>query len=269
MKTITFNNKKYKCPTSWDEITLEQQIKVSKDTEHFKTDTTKRIALISGYLGIDVDEVRKSDVKTIAPLFKHLSFLNTPIPEEPQHEFMFKGEKYYVAQNLVMQEFQDFVSLENILHDTKDNVMEALPYILAILAKRKKDNDEFESIDDYDVEQRAELFKQLPISIANGIAVFFYASESLSMAISQLSSNQNQAIQRKADEVLSTLKPQRGQGLFTRWLIGMLRIYMKFIKRRATKYFTSIQRKSSTKKWKLTFRKSKLRKIENNLDFNN
>jgi len=33
MKTIELNSKKYKCPESWEEITLRQQIKVSADTD--------------------------------------------------------------------------------------------------------------------------------------------------------------------------------------------------------------------------------------------
>ena len=255
MKTIQFNNNKYQCPQSWSEVSLEKQIKVTKDSEIFKTEATKRIALLSGYIGIDPDEMRKADIKKIMPMFNHLQFLKEPVPEKLVSEFVFKNETYYVAQNLITQEFQDFVSLENIMNDTKGSVLESLPYIIAILAKRKKESGEFESMDDYDVEERALEFKQLPISIANGIAVFFYSSEKLSTITTQLYSNPVNLIQVKAKEVLDTMKPQDGQGLLIRWLTGLSRSYIMSIKRNAEKYFTSTPAKFSSKNWRMTFKK--------------
>lgn len=243
MKTIQFNNKKYQCPENWSEVTLEKQIKVRKDAEHFKTETTKRIALLSGYIGIDPEEMRKADLKKIMPMFKHLKFIATPLPDKLVSTFKFKGHEYHVGQNLVKQEFQDFVSLENIMNDTKGNVYEALPYIIAILAKRKV-GDELESMDDYDVEERAEQFKKLPISIANGIALFFYQVANISTISSQIYSNPEKVIAQKANEVLNTLKPQVGQGWLIRLQIGILRNLVKSIKRNASKYFTSIPVKS-------------------------
>lgn len=255
MKQIQFNNKKYECPTSWDEVTLEQQIKVSKDSALFTHDATKKVAILSGYMGIEAEELRKADVRKVAPMFTHLQFLSEPIPDKLVGEFKFKGDTYHVSQNLIEQEFQDFVSLENIMNDTEGNIMEALPYIVAILAKKVKEDGSFESMDDYDVEKRAEEFRKLPISIANGISVFFCTNESLSTVTTLLSSNPNQIVQAKVNEVLTTLKPQAGMGLPMRLLTGIMRRYLRYIKRLSEKHFTSTPRRFSIRNWRVTFKK--------------
>ena len=249
MKTIQFNNVKYSIPQGWDEVTLEQQIKVTADAEHFTTDTTKRISILSGYMGIHVDELRHANISKVAPLFKHLKFIGTDIPTKQVVEFDFEGNHYHVGQNIVEQEFQDFVSLENALQGTQGDIMKALPLVVAILSKRMVDG-EFETLDDYDVEARAEAFKRLPISIANGIAVFFYTSVSTFTEISPLFSNPKSLLEKKADYLHNTLKPQAGQGWLMRLQIGMLRVYVRFIKRNAAKYFTSTPRKFFIVRWK-------------------
>jgi len=259
MKTIEFNNEKYEVPQSWDEVSLEQQIKVSTDAEHFTTDTTKRIAIISGYMGIKPEVLRHAHIQKVAPLFKHLKFIATPIPEKPVAEFSFEGNDYFVAQNLVEQEFQDFVSLENALQGTQGDLLRALPLVIAILAKRRTE-DGFETIDDYDVEARAQAFKKLPISIANGIGVFFYTSVSTFTEISPLFSQPTKLVETKANSVLNTLKPQAGQGLLMRWLLGVSRNYVSFIKKNASKYFTSTAPKSYMRRWKIACKNWRLRK---------
>jgi len=259
MKTIQFNDKKYDIPQSWDEVTLEQQIKVTADAEHFTTDTTKRIAILSGYMGISPEELRHAHIQKVAPLFKHLKFIGEAVPDKPVAEFEFNGSTYYVAQNLVEQEFQDFVSLENALQGTKGDLLRALPLVIAILAK-KRTEDGFETIDDYDVEKRAEEFKRLPIAIANGIGVFFYTSVNTFTAISPSFSQPNNLVEMKANSLLNTLKPQAGQGLLMRWLLGVSRSYIKFIKKNASKYFTSTPRKSLTQRWRIRCKRLLLRK---------
>lgn len=265
MKTLMWKDRKIDIPTKWEEITLKQQIQVSTDSEQYTNETTKKLALISGYCGIPVQEIKRATPDEVAPLFQHMKFLAEPIPEKPLMEFEFRGEKYYVIQNLAKQEFQDFISLEAALSNENNDTYKALPTIIAIMAKRKKANGETESLDDYDVEERAKVFEELPISIANGIGVFFYHNVKVSTMASQLFSKPEKGIAMKVREVENSLNRSAGGGLLHRLLRGILKIYLRFLKRNVKSLLGSTPSKSFTVRWKQTFRKlrTKMRKEKN------
>lgn len=259
-KIITFKNKQYSVPSSWDEITLRQQLEVSRANDEFKTDVTKHLSLIAGYTGVPVDIIRKSTPQEVAPLFKHLTFINEPIPDKPVMEFEFKGHHYTVVKNLMEQEFQDYISMEIALQNNKEHTYEALPLLMAIMCKRKKEDGTLESLDDYDLNERAEEFLDVPISIANGLMVFFYQLEKNYRMLSLLSSHQDKAILMRANEVENTLKEQDGKGLLYKLLIFLMRIYLKSLKEGVMKSSNTTQSKSFIQRWRMTCKKWRIKK---------
>jgi len=244
MKTIELNGKKYIIPEKWDEVSLKMQIKVSDDTEKITIDELKKFAILSGYANIPVDILKHAKITDLTQLFKSIAFINTPIPEKPIIEFDFNNKHYFVGQNLVDMEFQDFVSIENIIHEYSGRTQQALPVILAIMSKQKKANGILESIDDYNVMERAKEFELLPITIAHNLSLFFSNSVMLFSKAIPLFLNpevEKVAVQRKIDEVENMLKQLGGKGLLTRCATGILRYCLKSIKRQQHKHFTSIQ----------------------------
>lgn len=223
MKTFQYKKVKYQVPENWSEVPLKSLMKMKSDVDEFKTDSTRNLALISAYAGIPVDILKKSKVSDVTKLFKYLTFLSTDLPTEPIYEFDFKGEHYTVADTLIKQEFQDFISVETVLSDNDGNTYKALPTLLAILCKR-----DGESLDDYDVEERAKMFLDLPITIAHPLSVFFCNQEKMSMFYSQLYSNHKSMIAMRAKSLLATLKPQDGMGWLMRLQIGLLRSWIRF-----------------------------------------
>ena len=223
MKTFQYKYEKYTVPTSWEEVTLKQIIKITSDQDSFKFESTQKLAFISAFCGIPVETLKKSSVTEVGTLFKYLGFLNKPLPEEPIYEFEFQGHKYSVAETMAKQEFQDFVSMETVLADSDGTTYKALPMMMAIMCKR-----EGESLDDYDVQERAKMFEEVPITIAHPLSVFFCNQEKIYNALSQLSLKQDLVIAMKARDMLDTLKPLDGMGLLTRLLIGILRSYIRF-----------------------------------------
>lgn len=271
MKTITLNGKKYIIPEKWSEVTLRMQMKVSADTEKITLEQLKKYAILSGYIGIPVEELKRINISELNEVFKSLKFLNTEITTEPIIEFDFNGKHYYCGQNLVDMEFQDFISIENLLTEYSGHTYDALPTILAIMCKQKKkiyknkytgkilhiipirieekkDVEEtdgiLETIDDYNVQERAKEFMDLPITIAQSLSLFFSTSETMFSNSIQLFSNPEnlKAItEKQIDEAMNTLKQLGGKGLLTRWLAGILRWYLKYIRRQLRKHYTSIQ----------------------------
>lgn len=243
MKIITLNYKKYRCPTSWDEVTLKNQMKVSDDDKAITIPELKKFAILSGYSGIPIEELKKSKLSELQELFKAIEFINIPIHEKQINEFDFNNNHYYIGQNIVDMEFQDFISIENTLSEYSGNTYNALPIILAIMCKKKKDGI-LESIDDYDIMKRAKEFEELPLIIAHNLSLFF--SQVIAIYNSNFQSFLNPEVQRlimqkQIESVESTLKKLDGKGLLTRCVTGILRHCLKYIKRQQDKHYISIQ----------------------------
>ena len=239
MKKITLNEIEYKLPTMWTEVTLAQQILVTEYGDIYSDPIMRKIAILSAYSTIDINVLKRSNINDLRDLFKAISFINTPMSEDGIIKFNFKSETYYIAQNLMDQDFQDYISLQNVQQQHKDNPTKSLPMLIAILAKKKKADGILETLDDYKVEERAESFKELNISIANSIAVFFLKNYNVSQITSQLYSNPKEVIMMKMEEVQHIMNKQAGQGLRMKCVNGILRIYLWFIKRKLDKLFTS------------------------------
>ena len=245
MKKIQFNNKEFNIPQKWDEITLEQQIKVS-DIVSIQSHV-KMLSILSAYTGIPVQELKTSPIYKVEKVMQHLKFINEPIPSEPVLKFLFKDEYYYITENIIEQQFQDYISIQTILMENKDNIWKALPFMIAVLAKK-----EGETLDDYDVYERAEEFKQLPLPIVNGINSFFLSSKKVLEYSILLSSQENQIkiVEEKEKELKNLLKQSdqhTGGTLFTRWLITLYKKLILLFVNRLVKYFKSSQSNTSKK----------------------
>jgi hypothetical protein len=244
MKQIELNGKKYTIPTKWEEVTLKMQMKVTEDTEKIVLEDMKKFAILSGYAGIPIDELKKAKLTDIIKLFENVEFIAKPLPDTPILEFDFNGKHYYCGQNLVDMEFQDFISIENVIESYSGNTQNALPTILAIMCKQRKANGVFESIDDYDIMARAKEFENLPITIAHSLSLFFSRSVVLFSNLFQSFSKpetQKEVIVKQIESVENTLKKLAGKELLTRCATGIFRIYLKYIRRLVHKHFTSIQ----------------------------
>jgi hypothetical protein len=243
MKKFQLNKVTYSVPTSWSEVTLRHQINVEQSANKIiDNEALRKIAYISGYCNIPLEVLKKTPMPKINKLFQHLKFTNEELPTKPIQEFTFKGEKYTVMNSLLESQFQDFVSCETALQNFKDSPTRALPYIIAILAKKEN-----ETLDDYDIEKRAEHFMELPLTIVEPLRVFFYAIENWSQLHTQLSSMEGrQAIlNAKASVLKNTLSKRDGLG----WLRNLLRLMLlrlvKSYEKNWNKFFRSIQSKSS------------------------
>jgi hypothetical protein len=134
-------------------------------------------------------------INHIKNILTEIEFIKTPLQSNPIHEFEFKGEKYNVTQSLLKSEFQDFLSLETLLENHKNNLYNALSTIVAILAKK-----DGESLDDYDIESRSELFRQLPIAVAHVYILFFCTTQSCFQQIPQNTNSMESGNSKIVDE---------------------------------------------------------------------
>ena len=199
MKAFTVKNITYNLPQSWSECKLKQAIIVSDLEQH--EDEFKVLALISGYSGIPIDDLKQSNISVVKDITEVMKFVLEPLPDVPLMEFDFNGKHFYTMESFLESQSQDFFTVEAILQNNANNTFKALPELLAVMCKQKD-----ETLDDFNLAERAKEFEDLPMDIANGIRVFFYILELTYQTNSQSYLNRNQIVEQKAREVLNTLK---------------------------------------------------------------
>ena len=239
MKKFQLNKKTYEVPTKWSEVTLKMQMKVSEDASKIiDNEVLQRISLISGYCNIPIEELKKTNINRVAELFKHLKFINEPLPTGSSESFEWKGEKYHVMPSLLEGQFQDWVNIETAFSNHKDDPYNALPIVIAVLAKK-----EGETLYDFDLVKRAKEFEELPMTVIEPIRVFFSAIGVMSSLSSQLYSKESQQeiVRNKLIELKGSLNRQVGGGLLTKSLRGLMKLWVKYLEVDVTKYFNSIQ----------------------------
>jgi hypothetical protein len=224
MEVIKVNDKKYNIPTEWNDITIGMQVMQSR----FKQSDSRLYAahFVNTYTGIPVEILKRMKVDDFKAILMKLKFLtSTKVEDNSVNFFEHKGIKYNVLSSLEKAETQDFLSIESLLQEFKDNQVEAMPYIIAILAKKPN-----ESLDDYDVMERGREFMDLPYPMVAGIWVFFCQLGRISVINSpQFSNLQRVLIQQSLNYTENTLRKRAGLGLLKRLLKATLLLYIRYI----------------------------------------
>lgn len=248
MKKIEFREKKYNCPTSWDDVTLKMTIECSKLSDLLPD--APIIAIMSAYMGIPIKELTTAKPLEVQDIIDNLDFIYTPYEPQMINQFEFQGEKYYAETDIVNQPFGDWVSIQTILFNYKENPVEGLPRMIAVLCKKDQ-----ETLDTINVDERALIFEDLPITSAKNIECFFLTNLNAYKRISQLSSmeaDMENIIRSQVKELRLLMKQRKadsGGFSLTRLWIGYYQIYLWYFENQLERYFNSTHSDISKKKW--------------------
>lgn len=248
MKEVIFNKKTYMVPCSWQEVSLGMVIKVSELDDIIEE--APIISIICGYTGIKDNELRICSMPEVKPILELLDFIYTPYEPQPATAFEFKGEKYMVMESLEKAEFQDWVSSQTVIYQYRDKPVQALPKLIAILCKK-----DGESLSDFDIEERSQMFLELPITTARDLECFFLHCLRAYNAVTLLYSTipeQEAIVLNKFLELGNTMKQRQVElGWYspTRFVIGIYRRYLLYLKRQLEKSFNSKYTEISRKNW--------------------
>jgi len=249
---IKVNEIEYTIPTSWDDITVGQQIEISEVSG--RDESFRNLHLVTTYTGIPLDLVKKMNINQFKSILKLMEFLSKPIKTTVIKNFNHNGKTYQLADSLLKGETQDFLSIEGILKKFKDNQTKALPYIIAIVCKK-----EGETLDSFDVWDRGEEFKTLPYSIAHNIWFFFVQTErALSINIKQFLEVQDKVLEASLSYSESILKKSDGRGLFSRLVKVYLMWYIRYTRKNFKIFLIGIPYETSNKNSNPESMKSKL-----------
>jgi len=226
-------------PESWDECTLKMVMETQKIQE--LSPNAPIIAVISGYVGIPYNVLVKSKATEVQELLEGLTFIYDDYVPVPVNSFTYNGEKYECDDDILNIRFDQWVSLETVLHNYKDNPIEGLPKMIASLFMKPQEN-----IDDFDLNERAQLFHGLPFTVARDLEGFFLHSRLALEETTQLYSiikEQERLVPIQLKEVLSILSKRKEQST-TSWrtkrVIGIYQKYLKSLQKGWEKSYSSL-----------------------------
>ena len=183
-------------PKNWNDITIEQYVAVYKTlSEEPKTAEAQLDLLIkrTAYLtNLEPDYIE--DNLTINDLAKMQDFLKSDLPSKLVTDFRFNGKRYKV--------FIDTV---------KDNKIDNLHKTIYCVCKEVDWKGRIIEVPENEIAERIESFKQLPLSVANPIAVFFCSlSENLTDVILKYSMDQMEQAKKALQTEIDCLNDSVG-----------------------------------------------------------
>lgn len=192
------------------------------------------LGIVAGYLGLKMEVVKKLHINDLKQLMGELNFLAVPFKQKPIHEFEYKGDRYSILPSMLKGEAQDFITNEGHIEKFKDQPEQALPYVVAVLAKK-----DGETLDSYDLDKRALHFHDLPITIGKNIYFFFALTEMLYSPDShKVLQVMDKSLNESLNSMLNTLRMQDGSVWYMRLLRVTLRSYIKSLKRSWKSYYS-------------------------------
>jgi len=223
MKEFLVAGKERLVPTSWSEIKLCQYLDAIK-IEEAPDEQFKGLLSISHFTGIPLVDLKRTPLPELHKLGQAMQFLREDIPHEMITEFKLGEHTYYLTQNLLQTEAQDYFALEKILDSHDMNTITALPKILTIMCKRLG-----ESLDTIDIHEREKVFLDpisgISVQTAESVRVFFSTYVQILSTHSAFYLNRNKIIQAQADATESSIQRLDGMGRFGRCLGKTLRKY--------------------------------------------
>ena len=149
---------KINIPDSWDSVTLNEFIKLSK-LIHDGDDIKYYIDIINVFNdNITIEEISKWSEESIMAITSHLSFLNEKFDTNIRKEIKIAKTTFKII-NLNKITIGEYISIQTLIDSNKLNSISSIPYILSIILR--PENEEF-NVDI--INERIDLFsKELSI----------------------------------------------------------------------------------------------------------
>lgn len=217
----------WKVPQSWDDLTLGkfQELERLYDTE----DGNERKFDVRDVLDLMTDrtkdEINELPIEFTDSLLRKMYWLHEqPDFGKPSNKITIEGETYTVHNENEMK-FGEYVALDTALKGDKHNYAA----MLAILCR--KDGEIFDAKFENEIlPSRIELWKNVSVMKVMPIVSFFLELSSMSLQVSQLSSQ----IQEGINHILKHIETSKRNGVFsalyTKWQVRKLKRLQKSIK---------------------------------------
>lgn len=164
--------KEFVIPQSWNEVSVGQTTKLALLQRDGVNNLELMVKILSILAKMDEDIVYMMQQEDFVKVIEAINFTNQEIKGELKDCVNIEGEDYYLKKDFDKLTMGEIISIETIIKQHNNNVQLALPQLLCIFLRKKKENGNLESFKNSFM-QRQELFEGLTITDVNDIFVFF------------------------------------------------------------------------------------------------
>ena len=209
------NNFNITIPTSWDEITLNQFVKLQSLYANENKPSFNEI--ISVLTNIELNELNEYPYFIIEKLMDKLDYLSQEITDKVSNKIEINGETYQINY-LEHLKFGEYVDVNTVIDGDKNN----FKAILAILCRKEGEiyNDDFIALE---LNKRMDMFDMQPITKVYPLINFFLT---LSMTsennMKQYLENLKDLANHTVQHYINSLKSGLGRKRFLNWRMRKL-----------------------------------------------
>lgn len=217
-------------PTTWDDLTLQEFIKIKKLYDKYDNDVPI-ITLLSHLTKKDEKYFKDAPALVITKMIDSIKFLREPITEKATNSIEIDGKIYYINSEEDLK-FGEFVDSQTVLESDQDN----FSALLAILCRLPEEiyNDEFIA---KTLPKRIKMFEKQPMSKIQPLLNFFLLRLQDSVVLTPQFSEAMQGQINCTLEALENLgKSGHGKERFTIWQRIKLARLKKLLKRIAQQF---------------------------------
>jgi hypothetical protein len=171
--TITYQEKEY--TITEPSIEIWTKLAAYKD---ILDESQFLIQIIKESTGLSDADIRKADWFDIMSVGSALAEYLSEQSNKFENEFVFKGKKYRFI-DLPNLSFGEFIDIDTVLSKPEHERKTSLPLMMALFYREVGENNKIVEYDSARVQERAELFKQLPIRYVHGALGFFLRLEKI------------------------------------------------------------------------------------------
>jgi len=205
-------------PTSWEDITIGNYIELRPVLSTKMNDVSRVINILCVLTGKKREEIKELNIKQYKELIKKMSFLNTELPKElEKRRFIIGGKWYefkYEADKLLFGEYINVMEILQKSNNNEDVIFDNLHKILTIICRpvyKTMFGFKDAEVDSEVIRETAENFyKNMPITIAYPIGVFFY--NHLPNLTQDIKTSLIQTAKKKIQEAKEIVSQKTGDG---------------------------------------------------------
>lgn len=169
-------------PTEWEDVTIEMYLKLRPILQTEQSEATRVINILCVLTGEKREVIRDLELKDYHKIIEKLKFLHTELPKKLKSKYFKIGDSWYTfkfdARQLL---FGEYVSAMEILQEANNNdevIFNNLHRLLTAICrpvKRKWFRWVDEKVDGEKIREiNNNIYKNMPITLAYPIGVFFY-----------------------------------------------------------------------------------------------
>lgn len=164
--------KSYDFPTSWDEVSVEQFMKLFENDKPIVNELMGSVRVVSILSGIDEEIIMAMDIEDFKKLSTSLNFIGQEI-STPEIDFIeIDGEKYYLYKDFNKMTTGEIITIELLMENNGGNIYSVMPELLCVFLRKKNENGVFEKFNT-EMMSRKDKFKKVSIDKIHHIFSFF------------------------------------------------------------------------------------------------